>query len=170
MCCSQMQFVSWKLTADAGSGFSVKVQTMVIFTPVFCKFAFLKFFAIGTDCIRMQIGKPKKEVYIKMQKNKKQSCRIAAKVCLYMNPLSLLLCCFFRYGEKNYYFSKRCFPCVLPAFRLASFLSLLAFAPFVFPWLSPLLQPTKFIEGYLQEKPVVKISFLQEIKSLWDIL
>ena len=41
-----------------------------------------------------------------MQKNKKQNCRIAAKVCLYMYPLSLLLCCFFRYGKKLLFLKK----------------------------------------------------------------
>ena len=105
MCCLQIYFVSWDLTADAESGFSVKVQTMVIFTPV-CKFAFLKLFAIAADYIRMQNWEAKKEVYIKMQKNKKQNCRIAANVCLYMYPLSLLLCFFFRYGKKLLFLKK----------------------------------------------------------------
>ena len=32
----------------------------------FCKFAFLKLFAIAADCLRMQNWEAKKEVYIKM--------------------------------------------------------------------------------------------------------
>ena len=106
MCCSQI-FCFLDLTADAESGFSVKVQTMVAnIHSCFCKFAFLKLFAIAADCIRTQNWEAKKEVYIKMQKNKKQNCRIAAKVCLYMYPLSLLLCCFFRYGKKLLFLKK----------------------------------------------------------------
>ena len=38
----------------------------------------------------------------------------------------------------------------------------LAIAPFIFVWLSLFLSPTKFVECYLQDKSVVKISFLQE--------
>ena len=46
---------------------------------------------------------------------------------------------------------------------------LLAIVPFIFAWLSLLLLPTKFVKGYLQDKPVVKISLLQENKSSLDI-
>ena len=34
----------------------------------FCKFAFLKLFAIAADCIRMQNWEGKKEVYINVEK------------------------------------------------------------------------------------------------------
>ena len=73
---------------------------MVIFTLVFCKFAFLKFFTIDADYIRMQIGKPKRTIH-KNVENKKQGYTIAAKICLCMYPLSLFLCCFFRCEEKT---------------------------------------------------------------------
>ena len=60
-------FLVWKLTADAVCGFLIKLWTMITFTLVFCKFVFLKFFAIGVGCIRLQIDwEAKKEVYIKM--------------------------------------------------------------------------------------------------------
>ena len=102
MCCSQI-FCFLDLTADAESGFSVKVQTMVIFTPVFVNLLFSNSSRLP---LTVSERKAKKEGYIKKQKNKKQNCRIAAKVCLYMYPLSLLLCCFFRYGKKLLFLKK----------------------------------------------------------------
>ena len=133
---SEIKCLVWKMMVDAESMFLVKVWTMVIFTLVFCKFAFLKFFAIGADYIRMQIGKPKRSILKKVE-NKKQCYRIAAKVCLYMYLLSLLLCCFFRYGKKLL-FLKKMLPIAAACIQVSLISLLLAIAPFVFAWLSPL--------------------------------
>ena len=57
---------------------------------------------------------------------------------------------------------KKMLPMLCALCRLVSIFLLLAIAPFVFASLSLLLQPTKFVKGFLQDKPVLKISFLQE--------
>ena len=104
----------------------------------FCKFAFLKLFVIAADCIRTQNWEAKKEVYIKSRKIRNRIVELLRKFACICTPCL----CFYVASSgmgKNYYFSKRCFPWTAACFRLASLLSLPAFAPFVFPWLSPLL-------------------------------
>ena len=60
---ADITFLVWKPMANAVCGFLIKLWTMVTFTLVFCKFVFLKFFAIGADCIRLQIEKPKRSIH-----------------------------------------------------------------------------------------------------------
>ena len=76
-------------------------------------------------------------------------------------PLSPLLCCFFRYVAKTISSQEDASHAMCSMQVSLNFL-LLAIAPFVFASLSLLLQPTKFVKGFLQDKPVLKISFLQE--------
>ena len=83
---------------------------MVTFTLVFCNFVFLKFF-VGAENIR-PTGKPQEKIIKSVEIDKRNRIvEMLGKVCLCSHPLSLPLCCFFRYAAK-YYFSRRCFPCV----------------------------------------------------------
>ena len=137
MCCSQI-FCFLDLTADAESGFFGKSIDNGNIHSCFCKFAFLKLFAIAADCLRTQNWEAKKEVYIKSRKIRNRIVELLRKFACICTPCL----CFYVASSgmgKNYYFSKRCFPWTAACFRLASLLSLPAFAPFVFPWLSPLL-------------------------------
>lgn len=80
----------------------------------FCKFAFLKLFAIAADCIRTQNWEAKKEVYIKSRKIRNRIVELLRKFACICTPCL----CFYVASSgmgKNYYFSKRCFPCMLPA-------------------------------------------------------
>ena len=111
MCCSQMYFVSWDLTADAESGFFGKSIDNGNIHSCFCKFAFLKLFAIAADCIRTQNWEAKKEVYIKSRKIRNRIVELLQKFACICTPCL----CFYVASSgmgKNYYFSKRCFPCI----------------------------------------------------------
>ena len=104
----------------------------------FCKFAFLKLFAIAADCLRTQNWEAKKEVYIKSRKIRNRIVELLRKFACICTPCL----CFYVASSgmgKKLLFLKKVLPLHAACFRLASFLSLLAFAPFVFPWLSPLL-------------------------------
>ena len=135
---------------------------MVTFTLVFCNFAFLKFFVVGTENIR-PTGKPQEKIIKSVEIDKRNRIiELLGKVCLCSHPLSLSLCCFFmlllQVCSKNIISQEDASLCVYKK-QVGLVSLLLAIVPFVFSWLSPLLQPTKFIEGYLQDKPIVKISF-----------
>ena len=57
----EMKCLVWKLTADAESGFLVKVWTMVIFTPVFVNLLFSNSSRLPLTVSERKIGKPKKK-------------------------------------------------------------------------------------------------------------
>ena len=59
---------------------------MVIFTFVFCKFAFLKLFAIAADCLRTQNWEAKKEVYIKSRKIRNRIVELLQKFACICTP------------------------------------------------------------------------------------
>jgi hypothetical protein len=74
---------------------------MVTFTFVFCNFVFLKFFVVGAENIR-PTGKPQQKIIISVEIDKRNRIvEMLGKVCLCSHPLSLPLCCFFRYAAKN---------------------------------------------------------------------
>jgi len=136
-CVVRRYFVCWTWRPMQKAGFGKSIDNGNIHS-CFCKFAFLKLFAIAADCIRTQNWEAKKEVYIKSRKIRNRIVELLRKFACICTPCL----CFYVASSgmgKNYYFSKRCFPWTAACFRLASLLSLPAFAPFVFPWLSPLL-------------------------------
>ena len=85
MCCSQI-FCFLDLTADAESGFFGKSIDNGNIHSCFCKFAFLKLFAIAADCLRTQNWEAKKEVYIKSRKIRNRIVELLRKFACICTP------------------------------------------------------------------------------------
>ena len=67
------------------AGFSKSIDNGNIHS-CFCKFAFLKLFAIAADCIRMQNWEAKKEVYIKSRKIRNRIVELLRKFACICTP------------------------------------------------------------------------------------
>ena len=97
------------------------------------------------------------------------------KVCLCSHPLSPPLCCFFRYAEKTIISQEDASHyCCVYRYRLASFLYYLPLRPLSLLGCLHFFSQQNLLKVICkkkkEKKTVVKISFLQEIKSSRDIL
>ena len=86
-----------------------------------------------------------------------------------MYPLCLPLCCFFRYG-KNYYFSKRCFPCMLPASGWPHFFYYLLLRPLSFLGCLHFFSQQNSLKVTCKKKPVEKkVSCKKSLRTSFNL-
>ena len=103
----------------------------------FCKFAFLKLFAIAADCLRTQNWQAKKEVYIKSRKIRNRIVELLRKFACICTPC-LCFCVASSGMGKQLLILKKVLPPRAACIQVGLISLLLAFAPFVFAWLSQL--------------------------------
>jgi len=136
----------------------------------FCKFAFLKLFAIAADCLRTQNWEAKKEVYIKSRKIRNRIVELLRKFACICTPC-LCFCVASSGMGKKLLFLKKVLPldCCMFQVGLITFITCFCALRLSLAVSTSLANKIR-LRLSARKKPIVKISYLQEIKSSRDIL